>query len=353
MNFLFFERNVHCRVQNGMKMLWIVLFSCIYLPLAAQNTSQTRPSGLLEAGSVQVTSRLTAGILSAQVKNWHKQVMLDPTDGNAWLNYYTWTERDRSLNMTDKSRALAQITTEAEKFISGQYAYHLMTYLQSGKRDSAALLKALSVSTQKNIVYPYLVQYGVVAHNREILEKYCHAMESINPMPVFLYKYHYNVLMSADSNAVVYARGMSDLIPLAILQEVYKVRTDIRLSFYDVQENTPENGSYLCLSLGKEVLAAYPSASYTGLLVKISTEPAFEELKHNLENRMDLSYLQQLNMKDETTVQLHKNYLPPMILLYRYYVQTGNQKQIQLKTWINNIAAAAGVTGLVEKSIAL
>jgi hypothetical protein len=329
-----------------MKQLFLFLLFTYPLILYAQSVSNAQTS---HTSAIITTSQLTAEAASLQLRNWEAAVMRDPNNAEAWYNYYIWMERNPDIRSGNKEKRLSQVLKDAGNHIQHQAAYHLMRYLQSQKKDTASLMKAVSLKGNADITYPYLVQYQVMNNDKASLQATCRLIESARPMTPSSYKYHFNVLMSADSNAVIYSKGLNDLVPMAVLQQVYHIRNDIRLvSYQDGMEIKP--GSYLCLSMGASFLSRYPDASCTGLLVKLSKTPAFEELKKNVEDRFDLDSLQ-FNSPDPGTVQLQKNYLPGFILLYRYYVKMNNPRQHSLKIVIQKIAALAGVTESVYKLV--
>jgi hypothetical protein len=152
--------------------------------------------------------------------------------------------------------------------------------------------------------------------------------------------------MSADSNATIYGRGLNDIVPMAILQQVYNVRKDIHLRYYTGY--TKETGhTYLCLSLGRESLSQYPQAAYTGLLVKLAGDPGIDELKKHTEYDFDLHELETEVHPATDIDQLYKNYLPGFILLYKNYRQSGNRRAEKIKEYINKIAGNAGIEEVI------
>jgi hypothetical protein len=306
---------------------------------------------LVNATGTMITTTYSSRDISLQAENWKREKNTSQLNAKAWFNYYLWTERDKQISSQQKKTLLSTAILDAEKYISGTAEYSLMVYLQSGKKDSASLFKALSLANDKSIVYPYVVQYCIIQQDYTSLETYCNEMDKTNPMPETLYSYHYNVLMSADSNAVIYGRGLYDIVLMAQLQYVHHTRKDIRLRYY---EGNPviENNAYLCLSLGKEILDRYPGAAYTGLLVKIKGAKGISELKRHIEKDMNLWFLQVAGSW-EGAEQLYKNYLPGFILMYRHYKQTDNYGEAQrMRSFISGIAHKAGITQEIDQLLA-
>lgn len=335
-----------------MRISILILLLIFDVALFAQNTSPSQQSSrLLEASKIG----FPAAKVNQQELNWREQIKLRPNDAAAWLNYYTWVERNRGYDQAYRSGLLENIQSDAGNYISDQWQFHLINYLQSGKtpnslrKDLNALKKALALTTDKISVYPYLVQYGIIEQDRSIRKEYTKLLEQSSPLSADLNRYHYNVLMSADSNATIIARGMNDLIPMAILQDVYGVRNDVKLQHADFANKS--GNLYFCLSMGREAIENISGASYTGLLVKQSGEQAGSELINLIENKFDLAYLQKLSRLDDLSKQLHRNYFPSLLILYRYYKAGNDERMEQLKNIIVHLAKLTGEEKRIEQAI--
>jgi hypothetical protein len=345
---LFSERNREWRVQSSMK--WLISSFLIVISLAgmAQAGGQDQRASLLNAYQTTVTA--TGSSAAVQAGNWQLEKERNPKNVLAWLNYYLWTDRNKELPAGQKKELLAQTLKDAGKHIKGTAAWHILNYLQSGKKDSASLLKALTTAESNYWVYPYAVQYAVMKQNETALKEYTGKLNAIAPLSPGLYEYHYNVLMSANSGATIYAQGLNDLVPLAVLQQAYGFRRDVRLRYYDGGIREKEN-AYLCLSSGREIISQYPLAAYTGLLVKIEGSD-INEMKEHMEKNFTLVYLNQSNYLSGELSQLYKNYLPSFLLLYQQYKATGNEAGgAAIKTLILKIAGQAGITEEVLKQL--
>jgi len=350
---IYLERFSKTGVQVDMRISILFILLMFKFSLFGQNTNQTQQvPRLLEAGKIGFPA--VKG--NQQELSWREQVKLRPKDAAAWLNYYIWVERNRGYDPAYRSGLLENISADAGNYISDQWQYHLITYLQSGNtaasahKDLNALKIALALTTDKISVYPYLVQYGIIEQDRSTRKEYAMLMEQTSPLPADINRYHYNVLMSTDSNATIIARGMNDLIPLAILQDVYGVRTDIDLRHADYYTGL-RNNVYYCLSMGKEAVENISGAYYTGLLVKQSGTQINNELINHIENRFDLNYLQNLSNPDDLSKQLHRNYFPSLLILYRYYKSGNDQRMEQLKNIIVHLAKLTGEEKRIKQAI--
>jgi hypothetical protein len=331
-----------------MKYCIILFLTLAFTELSAQ-AGPDRSNTLIGANEVKFSS-MTPSTASTQSRNWKIQKDQNPANAGAWFNYYLWTSRDKQASDHDTQKKLAEIVEEARPYIGNQPQFDLIVYLQSGKKDSASIKRVIASTMDKKISYPYIIQFFVATKSDSALKKYCREWESISPLQKDLRQYHHNTLMSADKNASLYAKGINDLVPLAVLQQVYGVRKDVKLKtyegkIYDVSQ------AYLALSLGKETLEAYPNAIYTGLLIKLSGDNSIDELKGHVEKGFDLSYLNDPDQLSPDAAQLYKNYLPSFILLYNYYKKAGDSKAPGMKLMIKKIADAAGITGALNNLI--
>lgn len=330
---------------------------CILLILFIATKSRAQNSSYPDQATAQVTADARFILINktsqvpTQIMGWKAQAKLHPADAHNWLNYYLWTERDASLAAADKKTALTAIVNESKTHIDGKGEYYLMQFLESGKKDSASIYKALELSKDKIEAVQFAVQYFIIINDKPALKRYCKKLNEFQPLTQPLYRYHYDVLMSANTNATIYAKGLNDLLPMAILQEEYGIRKDISLKYYTGDIINTGN-SYLCLTIGKDIIAKYPTASSTGLLLKISAQPTINELRDHVEKDFAVTPLiNLLDKADAATIQLYKNYLPAFILLYKYYSVDNAGKASNLKKIIEKIASKNGIAHEVNLAL--
>jgi len=313
-----------------------------------KNADEQRRALLVQAKDA---STVAAGTQSPafQSQNWKLEAEQNPSNASVWLNYYLWTSRDKNLNAFEKAARLSQIAKNAISKATHSSDYFLLQYLQSGKKDSVALNKAFDLSADKPTLYQYKIQYAIIHNHKALIRKYSLELNALMPMPSVLHEYHYNVLMSADSNAIIYAQGLNDLVALAVLQEVRNYRKDIELKYYD-GSTVSETNAYLCLSLGADVLKKYPAAGYTGLLLKVSGASK-EELKRSI-NRFDLRIMQSDNdIPGNKAPVIYKNYLPSFLLLYKSLENANDSEAVEWKALIKKLAERTGDSEAVAKQL--
>jgi len=310
---------------------YLSLFLCVFL-LSVLASGQSNNERFTDALDVK-----TAGVLGPgqQARVWQNISNADQTNADAWLNRFIWEQRSGKGGQPELQQTLGQ----AAQHIKGSYQYALMEFLLSDKTDEAALKRAEALCTDKTLLYPYQVQYCIQTGNTAAMAAYAQQLNAARPLAEdsAAFYYHLNVLASADSNAVIYARGQNDLVPLAQLQQAYGYRKDIRLSYYrDNAIMDATRPSYLCLSLGAGVLKRYTARGcYTGLLMRVSGSDTAELLKHY--PHFNLDYLQRM-ATDATSSAMGQNYLPALIQLYRYYAPLDPAKATTLRDLILRIA---------------
>lgn len=331
------------RVQHYMRSILIIWLIVISLFAGAQSVPAKVTSS---AATARLSSPIAAsGNAAAQTETWRRQILTNPVDANAWLNYYTWKERSDANNKTE----LREIYAASSDKIAGTWQHSLIQFLQSGRRDSASLFTALRLSYSNPALYPYAVQYTIIANDDVLLPLYCKALNEAAPLPPALYEYHLNTLLSAGQNATVYAKGLNDLVPLAVLQQVYGIRKDLQLKYYEGPVN--EANAYLCLSLGKEVLQQYPNAEYTGILVKMgNAETALESTE--IPEKYNLHYLKNASSLSEAEKLIYKNYLPSFIILYKSYVNQNDKKAQEWKSIIEKLGVLTDSEAVIKNALA-
>ena len=278
---------------------------------------------------------------------FYRQVNLQPANAANWLDYYKWIMQTKELNTTAKEQLQSQTIQASTKYIGGSWQFSLMNFIYSGKRNKTFLDAALGNASDKAVIYPYAIQYALIMQDDSLLKEYATALNELNPLSPALYEYHYNALMSAGENATIYAKGLSDLAPMAVLQQVYGIRNDIRLKYYS-QTITDTVNAYICLSAGKEIIQSYSNAAYAGLLIRISGTQASPELQHSM-SRFNLTQLNRLQGLDVEEQAIYKNYLPSFILLYRYFKTNNDPAAAKWKSMLNKIGRLTGNSDSINK----
>jgi hypothetical protein len=335
-----------------MKAIFIISLMAFSLLANAQSIGNDRNN---QGSTITATSKLnstavaSSGNIATQISTWKTHVQANPKDANAWVNYYNWMDRDKSLTAAQKQFELKSIYNQSQESIAGTWQQNLIKFLQSEKRDSASLFAALRLSYSNPSLYPYAVQYAIIANDDDLTRLYSKAANDAAPLSAGLYEYHYNTLMSAEQNGIIYAKGLNDLVPLAILQNVYDVRKDVELKYYEGKAT--ESNAYLSLSLGKDVLQQYPQAAYTGLLAKVNAGAGAENEDH-LSKDFSLKTLKSIGSLTEEEKLICRNYLPSFIILYKDYKARNDVHVAEWKEIIEKLALLTGTSESVNNILA-
>lgn len=343
--FYIIERFFHSSVPNNMKHLLLLLFLIAASNLYAQNVPSTE-----KVVVPTVTNKTVLAKQQLTKLGFPASIVNNPSDANLWLQYYKQTEHLPNNNTTNRKKIQSTILEQAPSFISSSWELPLMQFLFSNKRDRASLETALNVSTNKKEIYPYAIQHGIITGDENFISTYAYALNEVAPLSGLLYEYHYNTLMSAAPNSTVYAKGLQDLVPLAVLQQVFQVRTDIVLKYYE-NKLTPSPNTYICLSAGKDILLQYPNAGYTGLLIKIQADESIEELEQHLQQKFTLTGLEHATELNVAEKQIYRNYLPSFLLLYKRYQQTQDSRAAEWKKTIEKLATLTGDSQKVNQQL--
>lgn len=325
-----------------MKAVLLFIFAGL-LPCLARPQSAGRPEKtvLVQAKNFMLPN---SGILAQeQAAGWAQETQENPQNANAWLNYALWTQRSPGLDAVQKLAKLKQIGSEARPYIASTVAMNIIRFLESDKTDSAAIENAIKFpGSFRDAAYPFAIQSAIIRQNQNDLLLYCQAfynreINMLNP----LYRYHANVLQSAPDSAIIAAMGENDLVPLAMVQQTLRIRTDVRLVYYTPAVAVQYKNVYLCLSLGETVLQQYKDASFRGLLLNISGSNQTGNAGNIMPAGVDLDYLHNGSFNGPVA-QLNNNYLPSLLLAYRYCKKNGLQEAERYKQLIIKIAREGG-----------
>lgn len=338
---------VYSTIMKAIFIIWLIAFPFLANAQSAAGDRNTQYP--VAASKLNAPAIASSNSIATQISTWKAHVEVNPKDANAWVNYYNWTERDKALTAAQKQFELRSIYSQSQESIAGTWQESLIKFLQSEKRDSASIFAALRLSYSNPALYPYAVQYAIIANDDDLARLYSKAANDAAPLSPALFEYHYNTLMSAEQNGIIYAKGLNDLVPLAILQNVYDVRKDVELKYYEGK--APEINAYLCLSLGKDVLQQYPQASYTGLLVKVNAGTAAENEEH-LTKGFLLKTLKSTSSLTEEEKLIWRNYLPSFITLYKGYKAKNDAHTQEWKEIIEKLAQLTGTSESVKNILA-
>jgi hypothetical protein len=336
-----------------MRILLTVFCLLSWLALSAQAANADKEvAAKRKALEVKPAAAPASKAPSVQAAYWKRETLANPQNAQAWASLAVWSWRNSGIPFTTGA-ILEDIPQNAAPHIQGSGEYALIQFLKNNKNDSAAIYTALAKMSDKKLVYPFIIQSDIIRGNMAELKKHCAAFQQLQPITVnsATYHYHYNVLQSAVTGGVIAASGENDLVPLAMMQMVHGVRTDVRLQYLrpDVLQ---QNGVYICLSAGAALLKANPQRlAYSGLLVKTVSAEAASDVSLSLRaDQLQLDYLERQAFTGQQAA-LHNNYLPALILAWKQYQAGGDAKAEYYKKIILKIATEGGRLAAVEAQL--
>jgi hypothetical protein len=339
-----------------------------------------------------------------QAKLWGEFVKSHPKDAPAWKNYYFATRYANRMYIPkqgeDKEKLVKEIVAGMEKNVpnSAEYCSCKLSLDGNSNSDTVSYLKLIKkgLSLDPNevgILESYINYCEINGQTGKLKELYTRLYNTNNYCQGIM-ESAYNILMSLDKNAIVFACGDDDTYPLRMLQEVNGIRTDITVINIYFSKDLPiytkrilkEKNITLSddlLNKGKDikdemdfmkqlVLAinqsnpnvpvffdifceaekTFPDSLYcTGMAWKFSTTRIdnFSRLKNNIENHFHLDYLDDGFYHNDgiatgVVEEMKSEYVLPFALLYKYYLEMGesNDRTEYYKTYVMKYAAKTG-----------
>jgi hypothetical protein len=379
--------------------LIVFLFSVLTLNSSAQEKPET-------VYSIRVVHHENEWYLN-QIRLWKMEVDKNPKNPDAWYNYY---KAYRYANFTeakfpeDKIKKFNEILADMEKQVPQSFEYAFMQHLISEcgvdkeRPDFTWLEEAYRRDPQRTETYDeFINRYEIHEANPEKLKKYCDLWYHSQEIPSFLLDYNYNVLVSADDNAIIFTNGDNDTYPLWLLQQTKGISKDVTVLNIHLIKGYP---AYLIKKLNKkgivltrDKLPDEKSSSYlaelcdllhqlkpdiklycaltmnrayieplqdklflTGLVNQYSTKGMdnFALLKRNILRRYRLDYLQydwyhERHISLQVINYLNANYVIPFMKLAEHLYLAGDKTEADcLKQLALTVAQAVNIRELIN-----
>ena len=174
----------------------------------------------------------------AQTALWHEKVNQEPSNAQAWLNYYT-AARNANVLAQDNTYDLAGIVLQLKDLLPQSFEAYYLTYWQSSQFDRRydALLKAYSLAPEREeIAFDMLHYYQMV--DEAALVPYCQELYDRNLISNGIWEWNFNALSSVRENGILLTQAENDTYPAWILQQVKGIRTDVSVvNIYDLLSN--------------------------------------------------------------------------------------------------------------------
>jgi len=340
-----------------MKKIIIILILGISYQVGATNRPEAIPSKLSEVKA--------SSWYKEKFRSWKTYLEENPEDKAGWVEYF------KAGHYGGMPTAELTILSDdiAARFEASSEAYLVKAKLQGWTADGVKYLdRALSGIDKKQLLPERIMMAEIKGTDRQELTLSLYNSNLVYPS---LLNYSYNVLMSVGEDGVLFTEGENTTIPLWILQDVMKVREDVKvlnldlLSYEDYQTRkfesiglkidhndlaslpllNPEAEFFYALTMPRKSLEQIENRLYVvGLTSQLSDEKIdnYALIKENIEERFLLDYLSvDFNGEPKTATgrTLEPNYIVPFMLLKQYYEKIDDP--VSAKNWKENILKIA------------
>ncbi|MFC2101051.1 hypothetical protein ACFLRZ_04395 [Bacteroidota bacterium] len=331
---------------------------------------------------------------------WDQNRSTSIRDANAWYNYY---KAYRFSNYTSDSKVLSQkklnelnrVVSEMEKTIPDSYEYNYIKYWNGNYNLSLFpyLQKAYEMEPDKVELYDDFIAYYELTGDLNKKKEFCQIWYKSNDIPEQIFQYNYNVLMSLDKNAILITNGSLDTYPIWILQDIKNLRKDVTVIFIDLLPNkdytnkmfsslgivapsiqytssekhkylgdlvrlNPQSPIYFGLTVEPSILKYFNNNLYiTGLALKYSNIEInnIDILHRNYVKKFEIAYLfsqdnPSIEGNDLAVInKININYILPMLVLYEYYLENGDQVNAnEIKKNVLNLAKQGNIEDQIK-----
>lgn len=328
-----------------------------------------------------------------QMHLWKAEIDKNKQNGTAWTNYYMAARALRNLSRDNEAQfktyqdKCAAIVSELHEAYPNSFEDHYMTYVNSGFKETDALLKAVALNPYDSRILDEMLIYDLIHFNNTGFQEYAKRMYEVNHLPAGVLNWGHNQLAELDQNAILFTFGDNDSYSIWINQGAFGFRKDVtcvntslilmddyRNKLFELLGIAPlkitleEAGSaevfskrifqhifdsnkpvYVSNSGITHFPEVFKSNLYlTGLSYKYSTTNLETEslIVRNYEKRYALDYLNgsfSYHFAQAKVDEFNGIYLPSLIKLYNYYTKTEQiSKQAEIEQLILKISEKTG-----------
>lgn len=174
-----------------------------------------------------------------QAELWAKELAKDSFSENIWYNYFrscrnsqgTADWRSDFVNESPYLMEGGEIVKIMHEYIPNTFTDYYLSYLTHGigTGNNAELLKAYAMNPDFPGIHSSVVTYAESSMNYQLRKETNITWYRKNYISSQLLNYCYNVLMSLDSNAILFVQQDNDTYPTWMLQDAFGIRTDVKV----------------------------------------------------------------------------------------------------------------------------
>jgi hypothetical protein len=312
---------------------------------------------------------------------WKRTTEEQPSDANAWLNYYksarfsNYTEHAKNIGKDEKKK-LDAIISKMSVEVPSTFAFYYASYLHAEKSDeSFSYLKAAYNLDPSNAeLYDDLLCNALINGPVNEVKTFSEKLSAIGIYNAAEVEYNRNVFNSVEQNAILVTNGNVDTYPLILMQQLQGFRTDVSvvcldwlnsqkyrekvalqlgiapkgLDFDRILNASASRPVYVALTLPPSLLKKFSNEFYcTGLAMKHSFSPLknLESLAYNWEFLF-------VKTKLNSAEQINRNYLLPLIQLREHYNTQGRGGDAaKIDQQIRDLSQRFGLTSAIQKHL--
>ena len=319
-----------------------------------------------------------------QIKAWDKMIKMNPSDENAWYNYYSanriliFHDEAQQPSLREKDQRIIDLVERMGEKIPNSYTYNFCKWQLGGNNMAyySFLEKAIAIDSNRIEHIDYMINIGELQRNLPQRDAYSLKKIQTRQMSAGMMYYNYNVLIGLEKNAILLTCGDNDTYPAWALQakgirkdvkvinlyllliKEYREKIFAELGMKDLkvsdeqwadffkhklvsqlQANKQQFPVYIALTcMGNQPFAeSVQQDLYLVGLTYLYKKESFDNiaiLKKNMEQLFALDYLDRQFYDEISTSwvkEINRNYIVPMIKLYQHYTDSGEG---QKKAWI-------------------